>query len=201
MLETLFIKTNGCQMNEYDSQKMADVLQESHGLRRVNDATQADLVLLNTCSIREKAQEKVFSQLGQWREFKKKHGKPLFIGVGGCVASQEGETILKRAPYVDLIIGPQTIHRLPEMLNKALDSKKPSIDISFPEIEKFDHLPAPRAEGPTAFVSIMEGRRKTLNKSRRRRPTHYAPANLPLNVRACTTTLQVPPCQACHIHP
>jgi tRNA-2-methylthio-N6-dimethylallyladenosine synthase len=152
----IYIKTNGCQMNEYDSSKMAEVLFASHQFEKTDDPELADLVLLNTCSIREKAQEKVFSQLGKWRELKKK--KPnLVIGVGGCVASQEGGDIIKRAPYVDLVFGPQTLHRLPAMLNEHLHSKKPIVDISFPEIEKFDHLPAPRAEGPVAFVSIMEG--------------------------------------------
>ena len=156
MLSSLFIKTNGCQMNEYDSQKMANVLNESHRLELIKDENQADVLLLNTCSIREKAQEKVFSQLGVWRNLKQKNPN-LIIGVGGCVASQEGEAILKRAPYVDLVFGPQTLHRLPEMLNKVLSEKKAAIDISFPEIEKFDRLPKPRAEGPSAFVSIMEG--------------------------------------------
>lgn len=143
-------------MNEYDSTKMADVLNASHGFEKTDNVEDADVILLNTCSIREKAQEKVFSQLGQWREFKKQ--KPsVIIGVGGCVASQEGADIIKRAPYVDLVFGPQTLHRLPEMLNERLAAKKPVVDISFPEIEKFDKLPAPRAEGPIAFVSIMEG--------------------------------------------
>lgn len=152
----LYVKTNGCQMNEYDSQKMADVLSESHKVELTKAPEEADIMLLNTCSIREKAQEKVFSQLGQWRAFKEK--KPdLVIGVGGCVASQEGKVIVQRAPYVDMVFGPQTLHRLPEMLNDVLKNRKPSIDISFPEIEKFDHMPKPRAEGPTAFVSIMEG--------------------------------------------
>ena len=143
-------------MNEYDSTKMADVLNASHGFEKTDNVEDADVILLNTCSIREKAQEKVFSQLGQWREFKK--SKPgVIIGVGGCVASQEGADIIKRAPYVDLVFGPQTLHRLPEMLNERLAAKKPVVDISFPEIEKFDKLPAPRADGPIAFVSIMEG--------------------------------------------
>jgi tRNA-2-methylthio-N6-dimethylallyladenosine synthase len=156
MLQTLYIKTNGCQMNEYDSQKMADVLAKSHHLKLVSSPEEADVILLNTCSIREKAQEKVFSQLGQWREIKAR--KPnLILGVGGCVASQEGSSILKRAPYVDVVFGPQTLHRLPHMLDEVLQHNKRLVDISFPEIEKFDHLPAPRAEGPTAFVSIMEG--------------------------------------------
>lgn len=156
MSKKLFIKTNGCQMNEYDSSKMADVLKASHGLSITDNPEEADVILLNTCAIREKAQEKVFSQLGQWREIKKK--KPdVIIGVGGCVASQEGGDILKRAPYVDMVFGPQTLHRLPDMLEERLKLQKPVIDIRFPEIEKFDHLPAPRAEGPIAFVSIMEG--------------------------------------------
>ncbi|HET7300245.1 MAG TPA: tRNA (N6-isopentenyl adenosine(37)-C2)-methylthiotransferase MiaB [Oleiagrimonas sp.] len=152
----LFIKTHGCQMNEYDSAKMADVLKASHGLELTQDETEADVILINTCSIREKAQEKVFSQLGRWKSFKK-DGKPVVIGVGGCVASQEGEAIVKRAPYVDLVFGPQTLHRLPEMIEANRATHQPQVDISFPEIEKFDALPEPRAEGPTAFVSIMEG--------------------------------------------
>lgn len=156
MTKKLFIKTNGCQMNEYDSSKMAEVLLASHGLEKTEDVDNADVILLNTCSIREKAQEKVFSQLGQWREFKKKNPH-VIIGVGGCVASQEGGDILKRAPYVDLVFGPQTLHRLPAMLDERLHLHKAVVDISFPEIEKFDHLPAPRADGPVAFVSIMEG--------------------------------------------
>lgn len=143
-------------MNEYDSSKMADVLNHSHGLKITAQVEEADVILLNTCSIREKAQEKVFSQLGQWREYKAKHPH-VVIGVGGCVASQEGSSILKRAPFVDLVFGPQTLHRLPEMLNECLSTRKAVVDIRFPEIEKFDHLPPPRAEGPTAFVSIMEG--------------------------------------------
>ena len=152
----LFIKTHGCQMNEYDSDKMADVLASSHGLELTDDESQADVILVNTCSIREKAQEKVFSQLGRWKPLKKKNDQ-VIIGVGGCVASQEGKAILKRAPYVDLVFGPQTLHRLPEMINARRSSGKPQVDISFPEIEKFDNLPAPRAEGATAFVSVMEG--------------------------------------------
>ncbi len=143
-------------MNEYDSSKMAEVLLHSHGLEKTDKVEEADVILLNTCSIREKAQEKVFSQLGQWREYKQKNPH-VVIGVGGCVASQEGGDIIKRAPFVDLVFGPQTLHRLPGMLNERLETKKPVVDISFPEIEKFDHLPAPRAEGPVAFVSIMEG--------------------------------------------
>lgn len=155
-MKKLYIKTNGCQMNVYDSSKMADVLAKSHGLETTDSLHDADVVLLNTCSIRDKAQEKVFSQLGQWREYKKANPH-VIIGVGGCVASQEGADILKRAPYVDLVFGPQTLHRLPALLTERLAKKKSVVDISFPEIEKFDHLPAPRAEGPIAFVSIMEG--------------------------------------------
>lgn len=156
MTKKLYIKTNGCQMNEYDSSKMAEVLFESHGLVKTDQVEEADVILLNTCSIREKAQEKVFSQLGQWRDYKAKNPH-VVIGVGGCVASQEGGDIIKRAPFVDLVFGPQTLHRLPALLEERLNSKKPVVDISFPEIEKFDNLPPPRAEGPTAFVSIMEG--------------------------------------------
>jgi len=156
MARKLYIKTFGCQMNEYDSAKMRDVLADSHGLQQVEEPEDADVLLLNTCSIREKAQEKVFSQLGRWKNWKDK--KPdLIIGVGGCVASQEGDIIRQRAPYVDLVFGPQTIHRLPMMLNEIESKRNPVMDISFPEIEKFDHLPEPKAEGPTAFVSIMEG--------------------------------------------
>jgi tRNA-2-methylthio-N6-dimethylallyladenosine synthase len=152
----LFIKTHGCQMNEYDSDKMADVLAAAHGLELTTDEAEADVILVNTCSIREKAQEKVFSQLGRWKKLKKQNDR-VIIGVGGCVASQEGDAILERAPYVDLVFGPQTLHRLPEMIEARRRSGKPQVDISFPEIEKFDSLPAPRAEGPTAFVSVMEG--------------------------------------------
>jgi tRNA-2-methylthio-N6-dimethylallyladenosine synthase len=155
-MNKLHIQTHGCQMNEYDSSKMADVLRASHRLEKTNNPEEADVLLMNTCSIRERAQEKVFSELGRWRELKEKNPK-LIIGVGGCVASQEGEAILKRAPYVDLIFGPQTLHRLGEMLTEAKAKHRPVVDISFPEIEKFDRLPEPRAEGPTAFVSIMEG--------------------------------------------
>ncbi|MCR9191663.1 MAG: tRNA (N6-isopentenyl adenosine(37)-C2)-methylthiotransferase MiaB [Gammaproteobacteria bacterium] len=155
-MKKLFIKTNGCQMNVYDSSKMADVLSKSHGLETTESVDDADVILLNTCSIRDKAQEKVFSKLGQWREHKKANPH-VIIGVGGCVASQEGADILKRAPYVDLIFGPQTLHRLPALLSERIEKRKPVVDISFPEIEKFDHLPAPKAEGPIAFVSIMEG--------------------------------------------
>lgn len=156
MTMKLYVKTNGCQMNEYDSEKMADVLRESHQVELTHDPAIADILLLNTCSIREKAQEKVFSQLGQWRPLKEKNPQ-LIIGVGGCVASQEGKMIVKRSPFVDIVFGPQTLHRLPKLVNQVLAERKPAVDISFPEIEKFDHLPAPRAEGPTAFVSIMEG--------------------------------------------
>jgi tRNA-2-methylthio-N6-dimethylallyladenosine synthase len=156
MAGKLYIRTFGCQMNEYDSRKMEDVLRESHGLELTDDPAQADVLLLNTCSIREKAQEKVFSQLGVWKDWKQKR-PDLVIGVGGCVASQEGEAILERAPYVDLVFGPQTLHRLPQMLARAHGERLQTVDISFPEIEKFDCLPEPRAEGPSAFVSIMEG--------------------------------------------
>ncbi|WP_166206021.1 tRNA (N6-isopentenyl adenosine(37)-C2)-methylthiotransferase MiaB [Cognatiluteimonas telluris] len=152
----LFIRTHGCQMNEYDSSRMADVLAASDGLELTENVEEADVILVNTCSIREKAQEKVFSQLGRWRALKQ-GGKPVLIGVGGCVASQEGAAIVKRAPYVDLVFGPQTLHRLPELIRARRDSGQPQVDISFPEIEKFDRLPEPRADGPSAFVSIMEG--------------------------------------------
>jgi tRNA-2-methylthio-N6-dimethylallyladenosine synthase len=152
----VYIQTHGCQMNEYDSDKMADVLAHSHQFERTDQVEEADVILLNTCSIREKAQEKVFSQLGRWHEFKRQN-PDVIIGVGGCVASQEGHAILQRAPYVDLVFGPQTLHRLPELYDRVLATRKPAVDISFPEIEKFDRLPQPRAEGPTAFVSIMEG--------------------------------------------
>jgi tRNA-2-methylthio-N6-dimethylallyladenosine synthase len=156
MEKRVYIQTWGCQMNEYDSDKMFDVLANEAGYTRATQPEEADLILLNTCSIREKAQEKVFSQLGQWRELKA--GNPdLVIGVGGCVASQEGAALVERAPLVDLVFGPQTLHRLPAMLDQQRQSRRPVVDISFPEIEKFDNLPAPRAEGPTAFVSIMEG--------------------------------------------
>ncbi|AMQ92200.1 (dimethylallyl)adenosine tRNA methylthiotransferase [Aggregatibacter actinomycetemcomitans] len=156
MTQKLHIKTWGCQMNEYDSSKMADLLHSTHGLELTEVPEEADVLLLNTCSIREKAQEKVFHQLGRWKELKKSNPN-LLIGVGGCVASQEGEHIRTRAPYVDIIFGPQTMHRLPEMINQIRGGKSAVVDISFPEIEKFDRLPEPRAEGPTAFVSIMEG--------------------------------------------
>ena len=156
MAQKLHIKTWGCQMNEYDSSKMADLLLNTHGLELTEEAEEADVLLLNTCSIREKAQEKVFHQLGRWKNLKK--NKPnLVIGVGGGVASQEGAHIRERAPYVDIVFGPQTLHRLPEMINQIRGGKSSVVDVSFPEIEKFDRLPEPRAEGPTAFVSIMEG--------------------------------------------
>jgi tRNA-2-methylthio-N6-dimethylallyladenosine synthase len=157
----LYIQTHGCQMNEYDSSRMADVLAASEGMELTTNADEADVILVNTCSIREKAQEKVFSQLGRWRKIKQgrlqEGAAPVLIGVGGCVASQEGEGIIRRAPYVDLVFGPQTLHRLPELIQARRESGRPQVDISFPEIEKFDRLPEPRAEGPSAFVSIMEG--------------------------------------------
>ncbi|GMQ87965.1 MAG: tRNA (N6-isopentenyl adenosine(37)-C2)-methylthiotransferase MiaB [Gammaproteobacteria bacterium] len=156
MAGKVFIKTHGCQMNEYDSAKMVDVLAAAHGLELAQSAQEADVLLLNTCSIREKAQEKVFSQLGQWRELKEQRPE-LIIGVGGCVASQEGDALRKRAPFVDLVFGPQTLHRLPAMIDTVRGERRPVVDVSFPEIEKFDCLPEPRAEGPTAFLSIMEG--------------------------------------------
>jgi tRNA-2-methylthio-N6-dimethylallyladenosine synthase len=156
MSKKLLIKTWGCQMNEYDSSKMADLLNAANGYELTEEAEEADVLLLNTCSIREKAQEKVFHQLGRWKTLKDK--KPgLVIGVGGCVATQEGAHIRERAPFVDVIFGPQTLHRLPEMIKQSRDDHAPVMDISFPEIEKFDNLPEPRAEGATAFVSIMEG--------------------------------------------
>ncbi len=156
MSRKLYIQTYGCQMNEYDSARIADVLRASQGIELVERPEDADVLLMNTCSIREKAQEKVFSQLGRWRPWKVKN-PDLVIGVGGCVASQEGDAIRMRAPYVDLVFGPQTLHRLPEMLDELADKKTPQVDVSFPEIEKFDCLPAPRADGPSTFVSIMEG--------------------------------------------
>ncbi|MSR14489.1 MAG: tRNA (N6-isopentenyl adenosine(37)-C2)-methylthiotransferase MiaB [Gammaproteobacteria bacterium] len=156
MPKRVFIKTFGCQMNEYDSQKMLDLLQVAHGIEVTPRIEDADLLLMNTCSVREKAFEKLFSELGRWRELK--HARPeLLIGVGGCVASQEGDAIFARAPFVDLVFGPQTLHRLPEMVTAAAGGEKHVVDISFPEIEKFDRLPTPQADGPTAFVSIMEG--------------------------------------------
>ncbi|MFT4519162.1 MAG: tRNA-2-methylthio-N6-dimethylallyladenosine synthase [Halioglobus sp.] len=156
MSKKLFIKTHGCQMNEYDSSRMRDLLQESHDLVTTDNPEEADVLLLNTCSIREKAQEKVFHQLGRWKHLKQKN-PDLIIGVGGCVASQEGEEIGRRAPYVDLIFGPQTLHRLPEMIEQRGTAGTRIVDVSFPEIEKFDNLPEPQADGPSAFVSIMEG--------------------------------------------
>ena len=156
MSKKLYVKTWGCQMNEYDSAKMADLLNATHGYELTDEAEQADLILLNTCSIREKAQEKVFHQLGRWKNLKQ--GNPdLLIGVGGCVASQEGDAIRTRAPFVDLVFGPQTLHRLPEMIKQVGEHHQPMVDISFPEIEKFDRLPEPKADGASAFVSIMEG--------------------------------------------
>lgn len=156
MSKKLLIKTWGCQMNEYDSSKMADLLNAANGYELTEEPEEADVLLLNTCSIREKAQEKVFHQLGRWKNLKDK--KPgVVIGVGGCVATQEGDHIRERAPFVDVIFGPQTLHRLPEMIKQSQSTDAPVMDISFPEIEKFDRLPEPKAEGPTAFVSIMEG--------------------------------------------
>ena len=155
-VKKLFIKTHGCQMNEYDSNRMRDLLGDSHRMEPTDDPEDADVILINTCSIREKAQEKLFHQLGRWKHLKKKN-PDLVIGVGGCVASQEGDAIAKRAPYVDLIFGPQTLHRLPEMIDTPKKNGSAVVDISFPEIEKFDHLPKPDADGVSAFVSIMEG--------------------------------------------
>ena len=156
MSKKLFIKTLGCQMNEYDSARIMDTMADSHGIQSTDDPADADIILLNTCSIREKAQEKVYSQLGRWREYKA-NNPDLVIGVGGCVASQEGVAIRERAPYVDIVFGPQTLHRLPQLYADVLKSRKPLVDISFPRIEKFDSLPSPRADGPCAFVSIIEG--------------------------------------------
>ncbi len=156
MAKKLFIKTHGCQMNEYDSSRMADLLRAEQDVEITDNADDADILLLNTCSIREKAQEKVFHQLGRWKKLKDAN-PGLTIGVGGCVASQEGEAIRTRAPYVDVVFGPQTLHRLPEMIDASKKGEAGVVDISFPEIEKFDHLPAPGIEGPSAFVSIMEG--------------------------------------------
>lgn len=155
-MANVYIETWGCQMNEYDSKRMADLLDSSLSLKQVESPEQADVLLMNTCSIREKAQEKVFSRLGQWRPLKEKNPN-LVIGVGGCVASQEGKRIRQRAPYVDVVFGPQTLHRLPALISSVKRDGKPAIDISFPEIEKFDNLPEPRVDGPTAFVSIQEG--------------------------------------------
>ena len=148
----VYIKTYGCQMNEYDSDKMSDVMNAAKGYTPTDNPEEADLILFNTCSIREKAQEKVFSDLGRVKHLK---AKGVMIGVGGCVASQEGASIIERAPYVDVVFGPQTLHRLPTMLEKRQQLKRPQVDISFPEIEKFDHLPPPPKEGASAFVSIM----------------------------------------------
>ncbi|MEW5791466.1 MAG: tRNA (N6-isopentenyl adenosine(37)-C2)-methylthiotransferase MiaB [Pseudomonadota bacterium] len=155
-MQKLYIKTFGCQMNEYDSARMAEVLGASHGFVRVEAPEDADVLLLNTCSIREKAEDKVYTQLGFWRPLKQARPE-LIIGVGGCVASQEGEALRRRAPFVDVVFGPQTLHRLPDMIDAVRASRRPQVDVSFPEIEKFDNLPAPRAEGPSAFVTIMEG--------------------------------------------
>lgn len=152
----VYIKTLGCQMNEYDSSRMNEILGEHFNTSKTEDYTEADIILINTCSIREKAQEKVFHELGRWKKLKNKNPN-LVIGVGGCVASQEGENIIKRAPFVDIVFGPQTIHRLPELIKQKQSTQISQVDISFPEIEKFDHLPAPKAEGAKAFVSIMEG--------------------------------------------
>src|SRR5215831_11847106 len=152
----LFLRTFGCQMNEYDSQKIADVLREAEGLEAAERAEDADLIVFNTCSVREKAQEKVFADLGRVKHLKRANPK-LMIAVGGCVASQEGPAIVERAPYVDVVFGPQTLHRLPALLARRRSSGQPQVDISFPEIEKFDHLPPAKVEGASAFVSIMEG--------------------------------------------
>ncbi|MCO7246244.1 tRNA (N6-isopentenyl adenosine(37)-C2)-methylthiotransferase MiaB [Halomonas sp. Mc5H-6] len=156
MAKKLFIKTHGCQMNEYDSSRMADMLGVSHQLELTDNEREADVILLNTCSIREKAQEKVFHQLGRWKKLKDAN-PDLVIGVGGCVASQEGEALRKRAPHVDMVFGPQTLHRVPSMLDARRDNQIAAVDVTFPEIEKFDHLPKPTSDGATAFVSIMEG--------------------------------------------
>jgi tRNA-2-methylthio-N6-dimethylallyladenosine synthase len=155
-VRTLYIKTFGCQMNEYDSARTAELLSATRGLRLTDDPEEADVLLVNTCSVREKAQEKVFSQLGQWRRLKARRPE-VVIGVGGCVASQEGEALRERAPYVDIVYGPQTLHRLPVMIEEVERARRAVVDVSFPEVEKFDHLPAPRSEGPTAYVTVMEG--------------------------------------------
>lgn len=155
-MKRVYVKTHGCQMNEYDSARMQDLLVDSHGLVPTTLEEEADVILLNTCSIREKAQEKVFHQLGRWKALKKARPE-LIIGVGGCVASQEGEAIGERAPFVDVVFGPQTLHRLPEMIDERRRAGRRVVDVSFPEIEKFDRLPEPSVDGPTAFVSIMEG--------------------------------------------
>ncbi len=154
MPKKVYIRTFGCQMNEYDSDKMADLLRAAEGYEATDDAEQADLILFNTCSVREKAQEKVFSDLGRVKHLKR---KGALIGVGGCVASQEGAAIIERAPYVDLVFGPQTLHRLPQMIEQRQSQRRPQVDVSFPEIEKFDHLPPARQDGASAFVSVMEG--------------------------------------------
>lgn len=156
MAKKVYVKTYGCQMNEYDSGKMLDVLRESHGMEAADAPEEADLLLMNTCSVREKAQEKVFSELGRWRALKQ-HNPELVIGVGGCVASQEGENLQRRAPCVDIVFGPQTLHRLPRMYDAAIRGDRHLVDVSFPQIEKFDRLPEPKITGPTAYVSIMEG--------------------------------------------
>ncbi|HXV12087.1 MAG TPA: tRNA (N6-isopentenyl adenosine(37)-C2)-methylthiotransferase MiaB, partial [Burkholderiales bacterium] len=156
MSQKVYIRTFGCQMNEYDSGKMADVLRSAKGLETTDDPAAADLILFNTCSVREKAQEKVFTDLGRVKHYKGSNPGVL-IGVGGCVASQEGAAIVERAPYVDLVFGPQTLHRLPEMIDARRATGAPQVDVSFPEIEKFDHLPPARTEGASAFVSVMEG--------------------------------------------
>ena len=156
MARKLFIQTHGCQMNEYDSTRMVDLLESTHSLEPTDNPEEADVLLLNTCSIREKAQEKVFHQLGRWKRLKDRN-PDLIIGVGGCVASQEGEAIRERAPYVDVVFGPQTLHRLPGLITQASTTRSLAIDVTFPEIEKFDSLPEPSVDGPSAFVSIMEG--------------------------------------------
>ncbi|HEV8311973.1 MAG TPA: tRNA (N6-isopentenyl adenosine(37)-C2)-methylthiotransferase MiaB, partial [Burkholderiaceae bacterium] len=153
-MKKVFIRTFGCQMNEYDSDKMSDVMHAAEGYEPTDNPDDADLILFNTCSVREKAQEKVFSDLGRVKHLK---AKGVMIGVGGCVASQEGAAIIERAPYVDVVFGPQTLHRLPELLNQRVRQQRAQVDISFPEIEKFDHLPPARVDGASAFVSIMEG--------------------------------------------
>ena len=154
-MKKVFIKTFGCQMNEYDSDKMADVLKEAQGMEVIDNPEEADVILLNTCSVREKAQEKVFHQLGRWKHLKRRN-PDLLIGVGGCVASQEGDAIVGRAPYVDVVFGPQTLHRLPHLIEARRRSGKAQVDVSFPEIEKFDHLPPAKVDGATAFVSVIE---------------------------------------------
>ena len=164
MSKKVYVKTFGCQMNEYDSDKMSDVMHAAEGYEPTNDPEQADLILFNTCSVREKAQEKVFSDLGRVKHLK---AKGVMIGVGGCVASQEGAAIIERAPYVDVVFGPQTLHRLPQLLERRKSLGRAQVDISFPEIEKFDHLPPARKEGASAFVSIMEGLFKVLQLLRR----------------------------------